>query len=145
MRKRAEAAFQRKGIRLTGLRQRVLEEIAASHHAVGAYEVLDRIARKDGTRLAPISVYRAIDALLETGLVHKLESRNAFFACNTDHDPVHQQLVLACKDCGTVAEVEADPVFRAIDTAAKEIAFARVGTLIEILGICRHCAKPAAT
>lgn len=143
VRKRAEAAFERKGKRLTGLRQKVLEEIAASHHAVGAYEVLDRLARKEGTRMAPISVYRAIDALVETGLVHRLESRNAFFACTTQHDPVRQQLVLACKQCGTVAEVEAEPVFAAIDRAAVAIAFERGQTLVEVLGTCRHCSKPA--
>ena len=60
---RAERAFESKGLKLTQLRRKVFAEIAGSHHAVGAYDVLDRLAKK-GDRLAPISVYRAIDALL---------------------------------------------------------------------------------
>jgi hypothetical protein len=54
----------------------VFGEIAASHKAIGAYEVLDKLAAR-GERLAPISVYRAIDALLAAGIVHRFESRNA--------------------------------------------------------------------
>jgi len=144
MRKRATEVFGIKGLRLTGLRQKVLDEIASSHHAIGAYDVLDRIARRDGTRLAPISVYRALDALVETGLVHRLESRNAFFACTRDHDPQRRQLVLACTSCQTVAEVEAEPVFQAIEVAASSIAFERTQSLVEVSGTCRHCAAASA-
>ena len=82
---RAERAFDAKGLRMTELRRRVFEEIADSHHAVGAYDVLERLGKKGGTRLAPISVYRAIDALLAAGVIHRLESKNAFFACHAPH------------------------------------------------------------
>src|SRR5262245_22209716 len=101
---RARAAFAAKGRRLTPLREAVFQVIAAaSHRAIGAYEVLDRMARR-GERLAPISVYRAIDALVAAGIVHRFESRNAFFACHAGHD--ERQLVLACEQCGSVAEVD---------------------------------------
>lgn len=60
----AEQIFTEKNLRFTELRRKVFEEIASTQESVGAYEVLDRLARK-GTRLAPISVYRALDALLE--------------------------------------------------------------------------------
>ncbi len=106
---RARAAFSDKGLKLTPLRQSVFQEIAASHKAIGAYDVLDRLAAK-GERLAPISVYRAIDALVAAGIVHRFESRNAFFACHAGHDM--RQLVLACETCGRVAEVDGDKVFR---------------------------------
>ena len=105
---RARAAFSDKGLKLTPLRQSVFREIAASHKAIGAYDVLDRLAAK-GERLAPISVYRAIDALVAAGIVHRFESRNAFFACHAGHDM--RQLVLACETCGRVAEVDGDKVF----------------------------------
>src|SRR5262249_41572564 len=75
---RARQAFEDKGLKLTPLRRSVLQEIAASHKAIGAYEVLDRLAAR-GERLAPISVYRAIEALVDAGIVHRFESRNAFF------------------------------------------------------------------
>src|SRR5262249_38518233 len=76
---RARAAFAAKGLRLTPLREAVFQVIAgASHRAIGAYEVLDRLAAR-GERLAPISVYRAIDALVAAGIVHRFESRNGIF------------------------------------------------------------------
>ena len=74
---RARKAFEDKGLKLTGLRRSVFGEIAASHKAIGAYEVLAELAAR-GERLAPISVYRAIDALVAVGIVHRFESRNAF-------------------------------------------------------------------
>src|SRR5258708_24373014 len=81
---RAREAFQNKGLKLTPLRQSVFREIAASHKAIGAYEVLDRLATR-GERLAPISVYRAIEALVAAGIVHRFGSRHAFFACPARH------------------------------------------------------------
>ena len=134
---RARTAFTVKGLKLTPLRQSVFQEIAASHKAIGAYEVLDKLAAK-GDRLAPISVYRAIDALVAAGLVHRFESRNAFFACHAGHDM--RQLVLACETCGRVAEVDGDKVFTAIDTAAGTTGFSAKGAVVEVWGLCAECA-----
>lgn len=138
-RQRAERAFEARGLRLTELRLRVFEEIASSHHAVGAYDVLERIARK-GTRLAPISVYRAIEALLSAGVIHRLESKNAFFACHAPHARDRGQLVLACEQCGRVAEVEDESVFRAMATAAEGARFTPIHAVAEVIGRCRDCA-----
>ncbi len=86
---RATAIFAERNIRFTDLRRKVFEEIASTQASVGAYEVLDRLAKK-GTRLAPISVYRALDALLDAGVVHRLESKNAYFACGRLHQAAHR-------------------------------------------------------
>jgi Fur family zinc uptake transcriptional regulator len=133
---RAREAFQVKGLKLTPLRQSVLREIAASHKAIGAYEVLDRLATR-GERLAPISVYRAIDALLSAGIVHRFESRNAFFVCHAGHQM--RQLVLACEACGRVAEADADAVFAAIDSCTDRAGFAPKGAVVEVRGLCASC------
>jgi Fur family zinc uptake transcriptional regulator len=135
---RAQRAFASKGSRLTELRQQVLAEMAGSHDAIGAYEVLDRLARK-GTRVAPISVYRAIDALLEAGVIHRLESRNAFFACHAGHAPEGSQLVLSCERCGRVAEVAGGSVFAAIEAAVKGARFQTRRTVAEVSGVCADC------
>jgi Fur family transcriptional regulator, zinc uptake regulator len=136
---RARSAFAAKGLRLTPLREAVFQEIAAaSHRAIGAYEVLERMAAR-GERLAPISVYRAIDALVAAGIVHRFESRNAFFACHTGHE--QRQLVLACETCGSVAEVDGARVFAAIDKTAEGASFAASakGAVVEVWGLCAHC------
>jgi Fur family zinc uptake transcriptional regulator len=139
---RAREAFAAKGLRLTPLRETVFEVIAAaSHRAIGAYEVLDRLARR-GERLAPISVYRAIDALVAAGIVHRFESRNAFFACHAGHE--QRQLVLACERCGAVAEVDGASVFAAIDRAAAGASFSASsdkGAVVEVWGMCANCAS----
>jgi Fur family zinc uptake transcriptional regulator len=137
---RARSAFAAKGLRLTPLREAVFQEIAAaSHRAIGAYEVLERMAAR-GERLAPISVYRAIDALVAAGIVHRFESRNAFFACHAGHE--QRQLVLACEKCGSVAEVDGAKVFAAIDRTAEVASFAASsakGAVVEVWGLCANC------
>jgi Fur family zinc uptake transcriptional regulator len=138
---RARSAFAAKGLRLTPLREAVFQEIAAAaHRAIGAYEVLDRMAARRGERLAPISVYRAIDALVAAGIVHRFESRNAFFACHAGHE--QRQLVLACEGCGSVAEVDGSKVFAAIDRTAEAAQFAAStakGAVVEVWGLCANC------
>ncbi len=136
---RAQQAFEAKGLRLTDLRRRVFEEIAGSHHAVGAYDILEQLGKQGGSRLAPISVYRAIDALLSAGVIHRLESKNAFFACHSAHADEGDQLILACEQCGRVAEVAAQPVFDAIAGAAREARFMPARTVTEVTGRCADC------
>ena len=132
-------AFEAKGLKLTPLRQRVFGEIAASHRAMGAYEVLDQLAVR-GERLAPISIYRALEALVAVGLVHRFESRNAFFACHAAHAKRQRQLVLACEDCGRIAELDGGKVFAAIDRTVGGAGFSPKSALVEVWGLCATCA-----
>lgn len=135
---RAARLFEIKGMRLTDLRRRVLEEIAASHQALGAYDILERLSKK-GPRLAPISVYRAIDALHEAGLVHRLESRNAFFACHSHHAPDRDQVFLSCEQCGRVAEIAGEQVFAAIEALIRKADFRLRRSVTEMTGTCAAC------
>ena len=141
---RAEAIFEEKSLRFTKLRQQVFEEIAAAHGSIGAYDILGRIAEK-GTRLAPISVYRALDALIEAGVIHRLESRNAYFACRRLHsDDVvtgRRPLFLSCEKCGAVAEVDSEGVFDIVERVAKAANFKPRVKFVEVTGICPRCAE----
>lgn len=137
---RAEAIFADRQIRMTDLRRSVLEEIVTSHEAVGAYDLIDRMARK-GRRLAPISIYRAIDALVEAGVVHRLESRNAFFACH-GNAAMHEACVfLICDQCGCVGEAGSPEALDAIGKVAAATGFTRRRALIEVVGRCADCAE----
>lgn len=137
---RAERAFVDQGLKMTPLRRRVLEEVAASHDAVGAYDVLERMARKAGSRIAPISIYRALDVLQEAGVIHRVESRNAFFACHTVHAARHPPVVLVCDTCAAVTEVEAEQAFDTIDAIVSANRFQPRRTVIEVAGLCSGCA-----
>src|SRR6202022_2445950 len=95
----AEALCAARSERLTPTRRQVLAALAASHKPLGAYEVIDRLADR-GPRPAPITVYRALDFLLANGLVHRIESRNAFVACINHHDTGTMAVFLICEQCG---------------------------------------------
>lgn len=139
---RARSAFETRGLRLTDLRLRVFTQIAASHHAIGAYDIIEQVG-KTGTRLAPVSVYRAIEALIEAGVVHRLESKNAYFACHASHASERQHVVLSCGTCGTIAEVDGAAVFDAIEKSAKAHQFQPHARIVEVTGRCGHCSVQA--
>ena len=77
----ARALCAQKGVRLTALRETVLELIWQSHRPVGAYEILAELTRIQDKSAQPPTVYRALDFLLEHGLIHRLSSLNAFIGC----------------------------------------------------------------
>jgi len=136
---RAEATYARQGGRLTELRESVLKELAKSHKALGAYDIMRRI-EQGGRAIAPISVYRALDSLVAAGLVHRLESANAFVACHGSHDRTRPVLFLLCERCGTVAESPAPELVRSLGTAARQADFALTRPTLEARGLCSHCA-----
>ena len=102
----AEAVCAGRSQKFTPIRRAVLEALLASHRPLGAYEVIDELA-KVTARPAPITVYRALDFLMENGLVHRIESRNAFLACAHDHGEASMVAFLICDRCGSVGEVPA--------------------------------------
>ena len=139
--KRAERICERRGSRLTTQRRDVLDCVAQSHQAAGAYEIIERMAA-NGPRPAPITVYRALDFLVAHGLVHKIESRNAYVACSHSHEGMPAALLL-CEGCGTVAEIDAPETFAALSKRAATQGFTAERMVLELAGTCDHCAAAA--
>jgi Fur family zinc uptake transcriptional regulator len=135
----AEQVCQRRQTRLTLQRRRVLQILAESHAAIGAYEIIDRMAG-EGRRPVPITVYRALDFLMENGLVHRLASLNAFIACA---HPQHQggAQFLICHRCQTIGELNSDAVGEAIAATAAAAGFAVSQAIVEISGVCHRCCE----
>lgn len=136
---RARAAYARRGGRLTALRQSVLRALAASHKAQGAYDIMRRLER-NGRAVAPISVYRALDSLLAAGLVHRLESCNAYVACHGSHGEDRPVLFLHCERCGAVSESAAPDLVRGVGSAARQARFSLSRSVLEGRGVCADCA-----
>ena len=124
--------------RLTPIRRRVLEALLASHAPLGAYELIDRLAEA-GARPAPITIYRALDFLREQGLVHRIESRNAFIACVHNHASGDPVVFLICEKCGAVGEAASAAVADTIKSASRAAGFTPKTPVIEISGTCAHC------
>jgi len=126
-----------RGVQLTTIRQQVLELIWADHHAVKAYDLLERIKPLQ-TAAKPATIYRALDFLREQGFVHRVESLNAFIGC-CNLKTVHQQLLLICKQCQNVEERPADAVMDALKQELQQAGFIAHHQAIEIQGICADC------
>jgi Fur family zinc uptake transcriptional regulator len=139
---RAKSLCLEKGIKWTGLRELVFRHIATSHKPVSAYDLIDSLG-KEGKRLAPVSVYRILDVLQGAGLVHRLESRNAFFACMAAHERARQTVTFICDGCQRVSEIEAPDAFRAIGEACESAGFFARGTVMEVSGVCAECQEAA--
>src|SRR5262249_25334928 len=119
-------------------RRHVLEALAASHRPLGAYEIIDRLAER-GPRPAPITVYRALDFLLAPGLVPRIESPNAYFACLRRHHAGANMEFLLCDVCGAVGEAPSSAVAKSLLAAAKSAGFTPKTPVVEIPGVCAHC------
>lgn len=139
----AEEACLRRGGTLTPLRRQVLELVLEAEAPVGAYALLDRL-KQSRPGAAPPTVYRALDFLLEHGLVHKLERLNAYIGCADaghghaqDHHHPHQFLI--CRRCGATAEITDHGVAHAIEAAARRAGFALAVATVEIEGTCARC------
>jgi Fur family zinc uptake transcriptional regulator len=135
--KRAEALCRERGVRLTDQRKTVLRLLCLSDKPLSAYELLDRM-RGVVKNPAPPTVYRALDFLLEQGLVHKLESLHAYVGC-THPDHPHASQFLICDDCGEVAEVEDASVAESLTAAGEAIGFRTKRPIVEVLGTCAQC------
>lgn len=134
----AENICARKGLRLTALRKRVLELVWQSHKPLGAYDILGVLSDEDGRRAAPPTVYRALDFLLENGLVHRIASLNAFVGCSHP-EHAHQGQFLICRNCHTSVELEQDSISDAIIAAAMGVGFTVEGQTVEVIGLCAGC------
>lgn len=126
-----------RGVQLTPIRHQVLELIWESHKAVKAYELLDRIKPLQ-TAAKPATIYRALDFLIEQGLIHRVESLNAFVGC-TSSGHQHEQLLLICKLCNEVEERPATEVMQALSQELDQAGFVVHSKAIEVHGICVKC------
>ncbi|GMV69370.1 MAG: hypothetical protein AMXMBFR76_18090 [Pseudomonadota bacterium] len=133
----AEQACRRQGLRLTPIRRQVLELIWRDHQPIKAYDLIDAL-RDRGIRTGPPTVYRALDFLREAGLVHRLDTVNAFVGCGA-HGRPHAGMFLICRSCGVVLELDAPAPLGLIGMEADRLGFELVTQAVEILGHCNDC------
>jgi len=133
----AEALVRARGLRLTPVRRRTLEILLERHGAMGAYDVLERLAA-DGFGHQPPVAYRALDFLVENGLAHRIRRINAFAACAHPGQD-HHAAFLICEGCQAVAEVPADTLRGMLDDMAMRAGFEISRASLEAAGLCPAC------
>jgi Fur family zinc uptake transcriptional regulator len=117
----------------------VLELVWNSHKPVGAYAVLDAL-RKEDLGSAPPTVYRALDFLIEHGLIHRIERMNAFVGCSHPGE-THRGFFLICNECGNAEEMQSPALADTIATSASRSGFAARDMTLEVSGTCAGCQR----
>ncbi len=138
---RAGAVVRARGLRLTPVRERTLQILLESHRALGAYDVLHRLAAEGFGNQPPVA-YRALDFLEEHGLAHRIRRLNAFAACLHPGE-VHAPVFLICTACNRVAEAPGTTVSAALTGEAATFGFAVERMTVEALGRCPACQAAA--
>ncbi|MBB2201939.1 transcriptional repressor [Gluconacetobacter tumulisoli] len=150
----AERLCVARGSRLTELRRQVLGLVLDAGRPVGAYDLLDGL-RADKKGAAPPTVYRALDFLLEQGLIHKIERLSAFVGCthaldrsHGDHAHEggchpHAAQFLICTGCGQVTELDDRNIVHALVDATRGIGFTVRQSTVEAEGLCGACGTGA--
>jgi Fur family zinc uptake transcriptional regulator len=139
----AQALCERAGERLTPTRRTAYAELLGQERPVSAYELLALLEKRERRKLAPLTVYRALDFLTRVGLVHKIESQHTFLACRHPKGP-HHGLYLVCSSCGRADEVDTDSIDEAVSRAARARGFTPQRQIVEVQGRCGDCAGVAA-
>ncbi|MDR0225421.1 MAG: transcriptional repressor [Burkholderiaceae bacterium] len=128
---------------LTRHQSLVLDALTREEQPASAYALLDQL-RGEGLR-APQQVYRALDKLMEYGLVHRVETLNSFVVCAHPHDHGHGPAVLAiCDQCGHVDEFADPAIERRLKTWSRDHGFRMGATTVEMHGVCARCGTQAA-
>lgn len=136
---RAQHLCAEEGARLTPIRQRVLELVWQSHKPVGAYDLLPLLAA-EGFNSAPPTVYRALDFLLDLGLVHRINSLNAFVGCSHPGE-THPSCFFVCRDCGQAQELQASQVKQVAQQVEEMLGVVVEQQTTELMGVCPACKK----
>lgn len=128
------------GESFTPLRKRVLELLIDQHGPAKAYDLLPLIDTEKHAK--PPTVYRALDFLVRMGLAHRIESMNAFVACEIGAC-ARSTIFLICDNCGSAEEFDAGHALIDLSEAAARDGFTIRRTMIEASGLCAACQKAA--
>jgi Fur family zinc uptake transcriptional regulator len=128
------------GMALTKNQSLVMNALSAAEGPLSAYTILDEL-REHGLK-APLQIYRALDKLMQLGLVHRLESLNAFVACqhpSCEGENKETALFAICDSCGNVQELLNDKLVTAVKSVAGEADFSMKDSVVELRGVCGEC------
>lgn len=135
---RAERLCRDRALHFTRLRQDVLTVVAEAGTPLGAYDIAERLSASD-RRVAPVSVYRALDFLTENGLVHRIASRNAFVSCAHEHGAGEGLVFLICKSCGGIDETTSPEIEAGLGRTLDKVGFRPASRILEVEGECGAC------
>lgn len=134
----AENLCRQRSAQLTPRRLEVLRLLAQQAGAISAYDLLD-LLRVSKPRAKPPTVYRALDFLLQQGIIHRVESDNSYILCHHLEEPAHTSALFICDQCRLVVERTTSDIGDALRQLAKKFGFSVNHSVIEAHGLCSLC------
>jgi Fur family zinc uptake transcriptional regulator len=129
-----------RGAQLTPIRRAVLRLLCSESKAVGAYDLLFRYQQEIGKRVAPNTIYRALDFLQRYGLAAHLTKGRCYVATVSVVQHRQAAIFFTCTSCGQFTERNEVGVARAVRSIAESIGFVVANCALEIEGNCVRCA-----
>lgn len=133
---------EQRGTRLTPIRQHVLTLLLEAARSLKAYELLEAM-KQLYPQAKPPTVYRALDFLVEEGLIHRLDAVNAWTACQ-DVSGHHHDLLVVCTRCGKVAELSAPVISHQLQDMIQAAGFIQTTSETELRAMCQDCSNKEA-
>ena len=134
----------KKGISLTQKRQNIFTLLLSSVKPLSAYDITDAYKSTYKASMPTMSIYRILEFLTGSGLVHKLESTNQYVACShlqCDHEHSNAQFLI-CNSCSSVKEVTlTQDLHQQIEDGAEKTGFKLESMQFELHGTCNTCLK----
>ena len=116
----------------------IFDIIHNSSEPLKAYSILFNVQKK-GIK-APLQVYRALDKLVEIGKIHKIESRNAFIACQNSSCQISKATAFSiCESCEHVSEISNSKLSKYLSNFADEAGMKYSKYNLEFFGLCKKC------
>ena len=136
----AHHAHTRSPVELTRNQELVFVTLQKADGPLSAYTLLENL-RPEGLR-APPQIYRALERLQALGLVHKIETVNAFIACSDPHCGKHHTTIFSiCEECGHVSETSDEGIYGRIRDLASAGNFQPSRSTVELHGLCGDCVQ----
>ena len=129
-----EAMLKQNGQRFTAPRRHVMGTLLDHGQAAKAYDIVEMMGD-----VKPMTVYRALDFLSAQGLVHRIESLNAYAPCVEHHCAHKDSQYLICEKCESVTELHNHAIDHKIDEELAKAGFSPRLKTIEVHGVCEKC------
>ena len=118
--------------------QIIFDIIHNSSEPLKAYSIFFNVQKK-GIK-APLQVYRALDKLVEIGKIHKIESRNAFIACQNSSCQISKATAFSiCENCEKVSEISNSELSKYLSNFADKAGMKYSKYNLEFFGLCKKC------
>lgn len=138
--KRFEEYLQSRGLRQTGQRRFLVEQVFSTHEHFDADALIDQLPRKgEDNYVSRPTVYRTLKEFVDAGLLRsfQLDGRTVY-----EHDygyPQHDHFY--CTKCRSLIEFQSEELLRLRDAVAAEQNFRVASHRLIIQGVCQACAR----